>query len=278
MSSKFIFQTMHKNKLRAQYCCQYKVQCSWRLFASYNADSNIEVKTIHREHTCTGMVEMGKLANKQSWLRRVVPKHLFVTKATKAQEIIDCIRMTYQEDTSAEAARLAKQYLIQDQRKFQIKQFQQIPVYLELLKQYNSNIIVVLELIEGQDESSFQRVFICPHESQVSFHHMRKFMAVDGTFLKTQFGQILLLAVGIDANGKNLILAWAIVESENTDSWTWFLSHLKSAIPESTGMTLISDRDKGLLAAQDKVYGDSICSLICCFHLKGIFYFFFYFF
>lgn len=61
----------------------------------------------------------------------------------------------------------------------------------------------------------------------------------------------------------------AVIESENLDSWTWFLSHLKIAIPESVGMTLISDRDKGLLGAEEAVYGNSIQRLICCFHLKG---------
>ena len=98
---------------------------------------------------------------------------------------------------------------------------------------------------------------------------MRKFLAVDGTFLKSQFVQTLLFAVGIDGNGKNLPLAWAIVESENKDSWTWFFSHLKTAIPEVLGMTMISDRDKGLLAAELEISGDEIQGLICCFHLKG---------
>jgi len=74
-------------------------------------------------------------------------------------------------------------------------------------------------------ENVFQRIFICPTESRNSFQHMRKFMAVDGTFLKARFIQTLLFAVGIDGNGKKL-LAWAIVESENTDSWTWFLSQI----------------------------------------------------
>ena len=51
--------------------------------------------------------------------------------------------------------------------------------------------------------------------------------------------------------------AWAVVESENKDSWTWFLSYLKKAIPESVGMTLISDRDKGLLAGEETAYGNN---------------------
>lgn len=52
---------------------------------------------------------------------------------------------------------------------------------------------------------------------------------MDGTFLKSTFMQQLLLTVGIDADGKNVILAWAIVESENTSAWMWF-THLKTAI------------------------------------------------
>ena len=35
---------------------------------------------------------------------------------------------------------------------------------------------------------------------------MRKFMAIDGTFLKARFVQTLLFAVGIDGNGLNLRL------------------------------------------------------------------------
>ena len=34
--------------------------------------------------------------------------------------------------------------------------------------------------------------------------------------------------------------------------------NLKEAIPESIRMTLISDRDKGLEAAESTVYGDTV--------------------
>jgi hypothetical protein len=38
-----------------------------------------------------------------------------------------------------------------------------------------------------------------------------RFVAVDGTFLKARFVLILLLAVGIDANGETIVLAWTTV-------------------------------------------------------------------
>jgi len=60
-----------------------------------------------------------------------------------------------------------------------------------------------------------------------------------------------------------------VVESENRSSWEWFLRHLQRAIPEvcSEGMTLISDRDKGLLEAEE-VLGTLIIRAHCCWHLK----------
>jgi transposase-like protein len=51
--------------------------------------------------------------------------------------------------------------------------------------------------------------------SQECFGLLRRFIAVDGTFLKARFIQTLLLAIGIDADGHNTILAWAVVELEN---------------------------------------------------------------
>jgi len=56
---------------------------------------------------------------------------------------------------------------------------------------------------------------------------VRGIVAVDGTFLKGTFVHTLLLAVGVDAEGHIVILAWAIVEGENESSWKWFFSQLK---------------------------------------------------
>jgi hypothetical protein len=61
----------------------------------------------------------------------------------------------------------------------------------------------------------------------------------------------LLLAVGINVNDHNVILAWVIVESENQGSWEYFLQLLRRCIPEiaSEPCVFISDRDKGFVMA-----------------------------
>jgi len=57
------------------------------------------------------------------------------------------------------------------------------------------------------------------------------------------------------------VIAWAIVESENRDSWRYFVMHLLAALPilSERPTTFMSDRDKGPLC---------ICRAYCCFHLK----------
>ena len=176
--------------------------------------------------------------------------------------------MYYGEKVNYEAARLTKAALIADRLEHQQEHFYKILSYLQLLHQHNEGLYTNLHTITDDNRSStFQRLFICPWQSRQSFQLMRKFIAVDGTFLKARFVQTLLLAVGIDANGNILLLAWRIVESENESSWRYFLEHLRKAIPESESMTLISDRDKGLMAA-DAVMGNGVARAFCCFYLK----------
>ncbi|GKV00257.1 hypothetical protein SLEP1_g12979 [Rubroshorea leprosula] len=54
----------------------------------------------------------------------------------------------------------------------------------------------------------------------------RPFICLDGCFLKGMFGGQLLCAVAIDPNDCMYPLAFAVVESEWKDSWSWFLDQL----------------------------------------------------
>ena len=91
---------------------------------------------------------------------------------------------------------------------------------------------------------------------------------MDGTFTKEIFNLTILLAVSVDTNNHSVLLAWAIVESENESSWRFFLSNLCAAIPEvdRPATTIMSDRDKGLCAADNEIAHAS--RAICVEHLS----------
>ncbi|XP_077232471.1 uncharacterized protein LOC143869798 [Tasmannia lanceolata] len=106
----------------------------------------------------------------------------------------------------------------------------------------------------GNDK--FARLFWAFGSSIRSFQRTLKLIVlVDGTHLHGKYLGILLIAVGVDENNGLVPLAFGVVETENEDSWCWFLYLVKRhVLPEEIGaFTLCSDRQKGLMQAVPKV-------------------------
>lgn len=59
-------------------------------------------------------------------------------------------------------------------------------------------------------------------------------------------GGALLAAVSKDCNNKMYPIAWAVVEKETEDTWSWFFEHLFSDlnISDGLGWTFMSDKQK----------------------------------
>jgi hypothetical protein len=183
----------------------------------------------------------------------VIARHINVEANTPVAEIRSMIRIQYAEVVGYKVCQIARLGLQGGDLASHRLSFELLPAYITLLRSKASRAHLDLEICPRTNR--FQRVFICPRQCRGSFVHMRRFIAVDGTFLKGRFIQQLLLAVGIDANGNTLILAWAVVESENEDSWRYFFEHLRQSIPEISEemCVLTSDRDKGIAAAEEEL-------------------------
>src|SRR5438552_5359115 len=80
------------------------------------------------------------------------------------------------------------------------------------------------------------------------FRHCRPVLCVDGTFLSGKYHGTLLTALSADANNKILPIAFAYVDSENNDSWLWFLTLIKTrVVGHRQRVCVISDRHAGIL-------------------------------
>ena len=66
-----------------------------------------------------------------------------------------------------------------------------------------------------------------------------------------RFGGQLLFATAKDGNDNTFLVAMAIVEQENKDSWIWFMEQFANDIgkPEDLNLVFISDRQKVLLSS-----------------------------
>ncbi|XP_052625748.1 uncharacterized protein LOC111897900 [Lactuca sativa] len=74
--------------------------------------------------------------------------------------------------------------------------------------------------------------------------------------MKGPFPGQVLSAVGLDPNNGIYPLAYGIVESENTESWKWFLDNLGDDLDlgRNSNFTFISDRQKGLHTAVEQIF------------------------
>ena len=140
-------------------------------------------------------------------------------------------------------------------------QFRLLPAYVDAVRAADPQVHVRLSVEDREGTRRFQRLFICPGISRGAFRHCRPFVAMGGTFTKEIFNLTILLTMSVDANNHSVLLAWAIVESENEGSWRFFLSNLCAAIPEvDRPATIMSDRDKGLHAADNEIaHARAIC-------------------
>ncbi|XP_010524548.1 PREDICTED: uncharacterized protein LOC104802582 isoform X2 [Tarenaya hassleriana] len=85
-------------------------------------------------------------------------------------------------------------------------------------------------------------------------NHCRPVIGLDGCFLKWEMKGELLAAVGRDANNGMYPIAWAVVRVESIESWNWFIRKLKLdlGLGDGRNLTILSDRQKGLLNAVQK--------------------------
>ena len=78
--------------------------------------------------------------------------------------------------------------------------------------------------------------------------HCRMVLCVDMIFLMGKYKGQILTSIRVDPNQQILPLAVAFVDSENKESWIWFLRHLKVGVVQGQpNVCLIHDRHAGLL-------------------------------
>ncbi|XP_010445838.1 PREDICTED: uncharacterized protein LOC104728577 [Camelina sativa] len=104
------------------------------------------------------------------------------------------------------------------------------------------------------DQKRFKYLSVALGACIEGFQAMRKVIIVDATFLKTKYGGALVFATAQDPAHYHYPIAFAVIDGEKEDSWTWFFNTLKTIIPDSEELVFISDRNVNLLKAVSVVY------------------------
>ncbi|CAI7756664.1 unnamed protein product [Closterium sp. NIES-54] len=144
--------------------------------------------------------------------------------------------------------------------------FSLLPVLADRFREIDPDGNFLIQTVDG----CFKCMYIQPSASRDELGFCRPVVALDGTFLISAQRATLLIAVVLDGNQKITMLAWALVEGENKDLWSWFLHIFLKSFPEwphRDDASIISDRDKGLLPVARDVLPLGIPHYFCARHL-----------
>ncbi|XP_074266095.1 uncharacterized protein LOC141588558 [Silene latifolia] len=132
--------------------------------------------------------------------------------------------------------------------------YQLLPRFFEDLKEANPGTVVQFVNYPTDDPNVviFGWVFWAFGASIKGFPHCRPIITIDGTHLYGKYKGVLMISMGVDANDQLYPLAFAIVELETTETWSWFLACIRCLVTQRSGLCIISDRHPGIMKAMNE--------------------------
>ena len=81
-----------------------------------------------------------------------------------------------------------------------------------------------------------------------AFSHSPKVVGLDACHIKAKYGGVILVMTILDGNGSVFPGAIGVAESENQETWRWFVELVKKGLEiedGGVGMVVLSDRERG---------------------------------
>ncbi|MDV3201776.1 MAG: hypothetical protein Q8872_02860 [Candidatus Phytoplasma australasiaticum] len=198
------------------------------------------------EHKCFRSNKNPMLSCK--YLQKMIKNKVLAEPKLKIKALGEMLKKDDEVYANRRMIERARKEIIKDHREEYKVEFANLRGYAAELKRSNPGSTVSIAVTKnGLGEDVFSRMYVCFDALKQGWKQgCRRFIGVDGCFLKTAQKGILLVAVGRDANNQMYPLAWAVVEGETKNSWRWFLHKLLADIdmPTGEGLTIISDQQK----------------------------------
>ncbi|KAJ9552716.1 hypothetical protein OSB04_016761 [Centaurea solstitialis] len=237
-------------------CCDDK-KCAWRIHASLTQDGitfeesiRFKVKKFVDTHSCT---RSNKCVNKhatQGWIAEVVTDKLKSDGDVSCAELQKWLMRNYNVDVPYMRVFKGKELAYNDMYGKWDDSFLKIDDFKEEIRKRNLGSVVEIDFETKGDRNISCDFFLL----QGFLHGCRPYIGLDACHLKGRFNGVLAAATSIDGNNGMFSVAYGVLESENTKSWTWFLESLKKAIGTPHGLVISSDMQKGLEVAITQVY------------------------
>ena len=243
------------------FLCKGK-DCLFRARFSFLKRQQWQLTVLNDQHTC---LPEKMSVSKSNVLRPVIEQALLVDPSMKPSSLHAYAEGSLNVPVRRHMVHLVKKQIQHLSAVEEGKLFNRLPAIFDHLSLKDPGGHFVLE---KHADDRFSQLFISPSFAKSCFENAKPVIGIDGAHTRNAIKQILLLATVKDGNNTIMVIAFGIVAIESSESWRWFLSHLKQHIPsiDRDGVTIVSDRDKGIMDALPLVFPR--CSFSwCCQHL-----------
>ncbi|KAL0919975.1 hypothetical protein M5K25_009071 [Dendrobium thyrsiflorum] len=268
------YKNLCSNKNRLTITCAHhdnpQRPCAWRLHAarSKRLGGLWRISDCGPQHTCTHAVTMQGHRNCTSkfvctFITPIVRQQLDI----KPREIIARIESKFDIKLSYVKAWDARRKAIQAIFGTYEESYRSLYRFIEATRIAIPGTVYNIQVVGN---SRFKSIFWAFGVSITGWQYCRPVLTLDGTFLLGKYRGTLLAAIGLDGNGGLFPLAFAVVESESNESWTWFLQMLHDLIPvvrERPFLCIVSDKHPGLVRGCREVF-PNVAHRHCLRHLR----------
>lgn len=161
----------------------------------------------------------------------------------------DCKRELNKLDVHYRKLLRAKQKILKGMEGNYKEEYAYIKGYAKYLQSVNPNNTIKVEVARRNTAPgrplTFERMYFCFDAVEKSWKKgCRPIIGMDGCHLKGICKGQVLVAVGRDGNDGVYPIAWAVVDTESFESWSWFFKLVVDDLDLGDGesLTIVSDR------------------------------------
>ncbi|XP_042019266.1 uncharacterized protein LOC121767103 [Salvia splendens] len=229
--------------------------CNWEVKATFKKrDGSWSINSCVDRHCCMGDHDLSEHVNlTSSTIAPCIQSQIENDDEFKPSAVRTYIKDKFHVKISYKKAWYARRKAIELVYGGWEGSFRQLPSYLTELQSQNPGTIVEWlhdPVLSQGNTKVFRYVFWAFGPAIEAFQLAKPVLSVDGTHLRGRLKGKLLAAVGYDANKNCLPVAFAIVDEETNESWSWFLNLVRvHIIKHDQEVYIISDKHQGIINA-----------------------------
>lgn len=208
--------------------------CPWRIRAvKLPSAPTFVIRNLEGTHSCGKNAQTGHQQASVDWIVNFIEERLRGNINYKPKDILHDIYKQYGITIPYKQAWRAKERGLQAIYGSFEQGYYLLPAFCDQIKKTNPGSVA--EVFTTGPDCRFHRLFISFYASIYGFvNGCLPIIGLGRVQLKSKYLGTLLSATSFDADGGLFPLAFGVVDMENDESWTWFLSELHKALEMNT--------------------------------------------